>query len=420
MSSFQAFQWRKTKLPPRHGNIVELLKRHEDEIRTSGVTVFSDSAEPTALSDCNWNTLPAKTIALASPKQRQCDQRKAPSQRFVPQELVVTRQYDLGEFKPARIFGAGDRILVQGGAGWKILGIDGLAVAEQKGVVAGILFDGIARRFISLDLSGTLRFHALADGRTSHTIQLGAGAYGSVQMGRCGGRLILFGHRTGPEGKGATILESISMSEPVPRPGSEPSLRLALEAPDPAVSVTGHSVYVASRGRIAALRPDLQLYDCIQGDFVPVALTVDPDGWIYLITDGFDERLLSLVTPQAESTMQYRILPPANRGSVPPLVGAGRQAYVIGGNRIVCIDQTGKLQWIRGTEGDPSGAVVSGDTLIVPDGKELAAFDGDGQRSVLCRFSGDSLAAAPPVFMEDGCGLVCGTRHMYRLGAPRC
>ncbi len=375
-----------------------------------------DAAPPTGIS---WSTsLPVKAISPTSPKQRKPDQAAPQSGPALAAELVILQRYDLREFfKPTQFFAAADRFLVTSASGWKILGLDGLTVAERKTGPTAIHFDGLSRRFITLDSSGLIHFHDLVNGRLTREVSLKSNGVHALHLGRCSDSLIVSGRRTDPAGVETAFLESMSIREPFPGREPEAPITLTLEMPDAIVAVTPHSIYVASRDRIVALGPNLQPYDLIQGDFVPVSFTVDGNGWIYLITDGFDERLLSLLTPQAQRAMQYRVLPPANRGSLPPIVGSSHQAYVMGGNRILCVDQTGNLQWTRTTEGNPTAATVSADdTLIVSDANEVAAFDREGQRGILFRFADESLLGAAPVLMDDGSVLVCGRQHVYRLG----
>ena len=182
-----------------------------------------------------------------------------------------------------------------------------------------------------------------------------------------------------------------------------------------AAALNGETLSFATPNQVSLANMSLKARTILQDKFEPIAISLDETGAIYLLVRTEGRVVYWRLSAKGDRLTTFAIPRDMQISNAPPIVGYNHQAYILGSNRVLAIDPTGKLAWVRPLKSKRAAAVITADDqLLVSDGSELAAFDLAGQRRVLHTFAGDVLAT-PPVLTTHGEIIVASQRRLYSL-----
>ena len=332
--------------------------------------------------------------------------------------------------EPYSVLAAGDRIVVHGPSLWMLLDTDGRTVASGPLGSSEIFMDPAHAMFFGANVAGLITGYKLSNGKSVFDISLNyGGKYERQLLARHDRMLLAVGVKQdvdphGPPPEESSI-EVLNLGDPAaPRSwdqegGPQPVNDLKAAARNMKAALTDDGVTLATRNRVFLANWNLDLLSAFTGDFSPVEIALDEAGNIYLTVARPGHQSLWLVTPQGELVYSFDLPPGVDLSGLPAVIGYDHTAYLLSGRQILSIATDGKLNWIRTTEGVISGAVATyDDLLLVSEGDSLTAWDAQGQRRVLYRFTGEQLAAAPAL-IGDGDLLLATQTRLYRLGRRR-
>jgi hypothetical protein len=331
---------------------------------------------------------------------------------------------------PSAVLAAGDRIVVHGPSLWMLLDTDGRTVASGPLGASELFLDPAHTMFFGANVAGLITGYNFSNGKRVFDVSLNyGGQYERPLLARHDRLLLAVGVKRdvdphGPPPEESSI-EVLNLGDPAaPRNwdqegGPQPVNDLKAATRGLKAALTDEEVMLATRDRIFLANWNMDLLRAFTGDFSPVEIALDEAGNIYLTVARPGRQSLWLVTPQGELVYSFDLPPGVELSGLPVVVGYDHTAYLLAGRQILSIAPDGKLNWMRATEGQIAGAAATyDDLLLVSEGDSLTAWDAQGQRRVLYRFTGEQLAAAPAL-IGDGDLLLATQTRLYRLSRRR-
>jgi hypothetical protein len=279
--------------------------------------------------------------------------------------------------------------------------------------------------FVS-DPSGMLVAHRLSDGRKAFAVPLALGpAYDRRYAARRGTRWLVVStetaldpHATEPPEN--SMVEIVDLGDP-PEPDPDGFLLSAVGQGDlvrktlrllPALRDS--TLVLATEGRVYVLDTELAIESALEGDFVPLALSLDEEARPHLVVRRAGELTLWVLTQAgeriAEATLPLELAPIA-----PPVIAHSHEVLVAARDRVLAFDPDGAALWEF--RGDVAGAVVTADDrVLVATGSEVLAIETGGVCRRLAEFRGERLRT-PPALADDGALYVASERTLHRLEA---
>jgi hypothetical protein len=332
---------------------------------------------------------------------------------------------------PTAIMATGNRILVQAADQWQLFDTEGKALASGPLHVSEVVLDRAHELFYHNEPVGLIAARRLTDGGRLFLVAGYAGNnYRRAFLSRRGRKLIVASVEfvTNPHSNYFPNLSAVNVVD-VGEPHEVDSLTGILRSARPLAELTrdisllfaalhDETLYLATRDRVYLADLDLKIRAELAGQFEPVAMSLDEAGRIYLLVRAEGRTALWLLSPQGERLMAFTMPSDLKLTATPPIVGYNHRVYVLGADRMLAINPDGKLAWVRPVNGQRGGAVITADDqLLVSDGRDLAVFNQEGQRSVLSSFDNETLFT-PPVLTASGEILVASERRLYLL-APK-
>jgi hypothetical protein len=338
-------------------------------------------------------------------------------------------QAELGyDLHPAFILLGGGRILVQGLRQWRLFDGEGKPVASGDVGPSDVFLDAEHSLFYLADRHGFVAARRLSDGTEAFVLSAYFGtAFQRTAVARRGQHLTIASveRPVDPHGEhepNLSVIEVQDLGDPleVSETGHLRSAKRVTNLMRPTVlfltALQNETLAIATRNWIYLADKDLEIRTALQGEFVPIALSLDESMRMYLVVESEEQRRLWAVTPNGEKM----VLPlPAEfqAAAVPPIVGYDHRIYMVSRGDAMAVSQEGKLVWQRPAGGAIGGAVVTADNqLLVAAGSEVAAFDAEGKRRVLWASGGEELKT-PPVLNAKGELLVASDGHLFSLAS---
>ena len=333
-----------------------------------------------------------------------------------------------GTLRPTELLAAGERIVVRGGNLWQLLGVNGRELATGPVGRSPVTLDPLHGLLFAADQSGQLDGYRLSDGQLAMRLALRfLQRHERLFVARRDARLIAMSrefttdsNKPTPE---KTMIEMLRLSEP-PKSWNEPggprvSKDLVRESATMVAALNGDSIALAIDDGVYLLDTELQVRGALTGSFLPLEMSLDEAGRIYLLVVAQGQTALWLMSPRGERWYSF-VFPPGTGNVVrPPIVGYDHTAFIVTAGRILSVAPDGKLNWMRAAAGAIVGAAVSADDLLITsEGNALTAWDAQGQRRVLYEFAGETLATAPAM-TADGDLLVATRTAVYRLARAK-
>lgn len=321
---------------------------------------------------------------------------------------------------------------VAGGYSWSLLGGDGKLVARgPKGRGDGS-FDPQAGIVYVPDAEGSLKAIRADGGQEAFWAALFmAGDFSRSYVARVGEVLVVAGvERAQPHGSPHVPTLSCLQTLPVARPDVGPTGQLRPGGgPGPVlfttlslrVAAAGSSIVVAEPDRLLWFDPDLHVTACVKGTFMAESLSVDEAGRAHLVVEepperGRRRRSLWVVDREGRRSLNVALQRPMAQAPAlgPALVGYDHRVVLAGGGQVAAWSFDGTLAWARPLATPVAGGAVTVDGhVLIADGKELVAFDPDGQRRLLATFP-DPLVTRP-VLTDDRTILVATLGELHRV-----
>jgi hypothetical protein len=330
---------------------------------------------------------------------------------------------------PAFLLQGGNRLLAQGNALWQLFSSDGESIHVDILARSAVVLDPANDLFYLDNSQGTVTGRRLSDGKPAFILQVLFGAEMERSfLARVDQRMLVVSIERStsthsPVEPNLSILEVQDLGNP---PAGDDlgflttAKRLASGTYQTSVlkaALNGEWIAFAIPNSLYLADLSLKAQAILQAEFEPLAISVDETGRIYLMVRSEGRVALWTVSSKGERQMSFRLPREMQISPIPPIVGYNYRAYIIGPDRVLAIDPSGKLAWVQALKSPRAAAVVTAnDQLLVSDGSELVAFDATGKRRLLHAFDGDVLST-PPVLTSKGEIIVASQRHLYLLAS---
>ncbi|MGC9970311.1 MAG: hypothetical protein ABSE56_06955 [Bryobacteraceae bacterium] len=344
--------------------------------------------------------------------------------------LAVRWRADLTPtLRPFVLLASGNRVVLHGATQWALCDRAGRVLDVAPLGPSPVALDPARSLAFAADPFGRIVAHSLADGQAVFSALLYFGksfthpflALRDRLMVTVGIEIPVDPSMPSPE---RSIVEVTDLGDPASRrswdePGGPAVIHdLIRDSRRMLAALAGDTLVLAVPNRVYLLDLSLKARRAMGGVFLPLALSLDEAGRIYLLVAAGGRSALWLLTPEGERIYECE-LPPGLRGLIhPPIVGYDHTVFVRAERQILSIAPDGKVNWIRTADEPLAGAAITPDDfLLTSEGSSLAAWDAKGERRVLHTFAGENPTTAP-VLTADGEILVATRTHLYCL-APR-
>jgi hypothetical protein len=173
--------------------------------------------------------------------------------------------------------------------------------------------------------------------------------------------------------------------------------------------------YLAYPDHVVILSADLAPAADLTGAFVPLGISLDESGRIYLLVRVGAAHRLWIVTAEGDRILDFELPRDFVPDPRPPVVGYNHVAYVVGGRSVLAISPDGKLEWKTTFGGQIAGAVATtDDEVVVAAGPQIVALDSKGSRRILAELDGETLATAPSP-LGDRDLVIASRKSLFRL-----
>lgn len=319
---------------------------------------------------------------------------------------------------PAAVLSGPNRLLVWGWQGWQLFEPDGKALANGLLDSSDVFLDPQDSVLYAVDNMG--RFSARRADNGDRSFALDGPSVRRFQVAfiaRHQQYLIVSGVARLPQPHAVvkphtSVLQSHSLS-----PGAAMLEReLMRDAPQVLTAMSRDTVMIAASNHVYLLGTDLNIRAAMEGDFEPLAMSVDEVRRIYLIIRDRQGQAFWVLTPEGRLLVSYRLPGGLRAGSVPPLVDYRHQAYILADGRLFAISPEGKLLWEQTVSPAALGSIAANGVLVLANGSELDAVAPDGQRRTLHQF--DEWLRAPAILTAQG-ELIAATEHRLYCLSPQ-
>lgn len=331
-------------------------------------------------------------------------------------------------FAPAYLVESRERVAVQGQAAWQILD-SGLNPVRRLTGGAGhvILFEDEGIAYVP-DQVGLLTAYSLVEGKEIYSAPL---IYGSdferTWFTRRGSRLFVASveKMVDPHSDQMPELSTLEVAEVgelefdglgtmITAPSQANLIRKAQWV---VAATSDETIVTGFEDHLFLMDWDLRIHQDFTGEFLPISLSLDEAGAMYLCVeerDSDDRPSFWVVQPDGGRTVQFPLEKPCQDLIAPPIVGYEHTAHLLSKDGVIAVAPSGEARWARSAEGGFAGAVVTADDqLVASDGNQLVAFDQHGQRRVL--FESEEPLVTPPLLTGPGEVLVASPSRLYKL-----
>jgi hypothetical protein len=324
---------------------------------------------------------------------------------------------------------AADRILTEGGGLWQLFDLAGKSVAQGRYTGSHVVLDAPHSLFYFID---TDNFLVALRMENATKLFMTSPSFGDnfvrPLLVRRNNRFVLAGvdtgggaHRPVPPNLSVIEFDDLGPELKTDETGLLFSLigtgKLLVGTNKLAVAMHGDTVVFAVPGRVYLSSSDMKPSAAFDGDFEPVALSLDETGRMYLVALRGGRHELSILSSTGALIGAHPLKPGMEQLIAPPIVGYDHRVFIVSPSTILALDASGNLLWEAGTGALAAGAAVTPDgQLIVSAGAEIFAFDDRGRRTTLHTFPGESLTSAP-ILTAKGELMVASRSHLYCLKA---
>jgi hypothetical protein len=330
---------------------------------------------------------------------------------------------------PNHVVQAADRVLTEGGGLWQLFNVSGSPVAQGRYNASHVVLDAAHSLFYFIDKDNFLTALHLNDAKKLFMTSPSFGDnFVRPLIARRDNRFVLAGvemegtpHRPNPANLSVIEYDDLAPELKTDETGLLFSLiatgKLLVKTNKLSAAMHGDSVVFAVPNCVYVSTSDMRPKSAFYGDFDPVTLSLDEAGRIYLVVARHGQRSLIILSPDGAEIGEYSFKPDMEELIAPPIVAYDHHVFLVSASRAVALDPAGKQVWETAISARASGAAVTADGhLLVSAGPEVSAFDGQGHRSTVHVFPGESLTS-PPIITAKQDLLVTSRSHLYCLRA---
>lgn len=337
----------------------------------------------------------------------------------------VQWQVDL-EFPCQFVLVGGKRVVVQGESWWHLITLDGESVRTGKLRHSEVVLSGEHDQFYFQDRGGYLTARHLTSGEFAFSMVVELGnRFRRPYIVRQDQRMVMVGierrlnpHALPPKEAHAEVIalgdplrvnqEGMLTSRATVALRSQQSTRLL-------AALQGDTLTLATDNHVFRADLDLTIRIILTDEFVPLVLSLDGDGHMYLVVRGEDRDALWGVTPDGNRFLDVDLDARVEEIGIPPIIGYDSLLYLVVGDRVLAFQTDGRRVWEDRMSEPVGGAVVTaGGQLHVAAGPVVIALDETGERELLFYAEGESLTT-PPVLSDGGQLFVASTDRLYCL-----
>ena len=344
--------------------------------------------------------------------------------------LEIMWQADLNEdLLSMFVLRAANRVVVQQEGAWQLFDHKGEAVARGPHEAGYIVMDAANDLFYTCDPFGFMSARDISNGGEKFALFTAFGeGFSRTALSRENQRMFVLstelpkvveeGFRE-PE---YTIMEIHDLGKPI-EVDAERVLTsawrqtiLMVRGMPFLTALHDHTLVMAATDHIFLADENLKITSDFQGEFIPMAMSLDEAMRIYLIVRTKEgEHALWILTPEGKRIADAKIPTLADGAYSPPIIGYDHRVYVLLERRAIAISSSGEELWSQQVPGTIAGACVTADDqLIISAGSVLAAINAQGEYRVLHYFADETLVT-PPILTKRGRLMVASERHLYCL-----
>jgi hypothetical protein len=180
----------------------------------------------------------------------------------------------------------------------------------------------------------------------------------------------------------------------------------------------GRWFWLATYDRVYALGQDLGVVRALDGEFDPLAISLDESGRIYLVVRDGERAALWILNQKGERSLRVTLPDAVSRPVAPPLIDGHHRSVILGEASLAVVDHTGAVRWQRDFEGLDGArlraSLTGNDQLLVAGGPRVAAFDREGLQTVIYERANEQFLTAP-ILDERGRLFIASQTALYCL-----
>lgn len=332
---------------------------------------------------------------------------------------------------PSFIMGANQRILVEGMSSWQIFNEQLNPVSNGVRGDSGIVLDPSTNLLFYVDLSGLIKAHSLKTGDVAFKLELCMGdEYARTFMVPNDTSILVVAveqvmDEESPPPETSTIeiytwgdLSKIGKGEKLS--SSHISADLVAETTQLFAAMYNNTLVLASDNSLYHIDTNLKadtnfmIQKEFVGDFIPLALSVDEVGTMYVLNYNMSGKAISSISPEGKLRfMRFLPLEVSDMG-YPPLVCYDHRVIIQAAGKLYAFDQFGRDLWEWSAPGKLGGVVITSDDLVlVSADDQVGTIDKHGEYSTLLTLP-DGPVTTPPLLTEQGDILIATNRKLYR------
>jgi len=180
-------------------------------------------------------------------------------------------------------------------------------------------------------------------------------------------------------------------------------------------------IVLAARDHVVLVDDSLHVASILQGDFSPMALSLDELGNIYLVVGErteSGENVLAVwgLTPDGERFLRQELTDMRGALVAPPLIGYDRDVTILFEEEAVSVGPLGGVRWKLRMGGPIAGGTVTADSrVLISAGTRVLSVSPEGERFPVIDTQGDFLQT-PPVPISATRLYVASASALYIAG----
>jgi hypothetical protein len=315
----------------------------------------------------------------------------------------------------AAVLSGWDRLLVWGWLGWQLFDAAGKAVASGPLDSADVLLDDQEPLIFLVDGAGKFSARRADSGAQAYLLEAPSRRLFQVSFLARYRQHLVAGSASRPPQPHAAVMPHTCVVQAHRLDGERAAVERELTRDVAQVLMAMHqdTLAIATGNRIYLAGANLNIRAAIEGEFEPLAMSLDEAGRIYLIVRDHQGQALWVVTPEGGRVVSYRLPAGARAGTVPPLVAYDHQVYILASGRLLAIGPSGKLLWEQAVSEAAAGSVSADGALLLANGADLVRFTASGERRTLHQF-GEWLRA-PAIVTAAGELIAATGNRLYCL-----
>lgn len=376
----------------------------------------------------------SRTFPKAAVKEHSGSRRK-----FINEELNSRLPFALGDgvwkikwqadlpqsFTHSAVLEINERIIVESDGIWSLFDQNGKKLLHDQIGASGVIADD--ENFYAADSTGLIFARRLSDGGNVFGLSLYFGnAFERIFMLRQDRNFLAVSTEREldpqtPDTIENSLIELVDLGKPLKTDddgllkSAKPLAHLVRKTKLLLTAAHDKTLVFATENRVYTADSDLNIEQALTGKFIPLTMSLDDSGRIYLIVKRKDRHFLWRLLPTGELEIELELPPQFEPAQTPPVIGYNYQIYILGHDKILAVNPEGKLIWQNSPEKKIGGAsVTKNEQLLISAENELLAFDTKGRKNLVFALPDDSIST-PPILTTKGEILLASKKYLYCL-----